>query len=128
MMNLFEHDGEDGVRAGRGVVHLCRSSCSRSIAEAHVAQKFGVVFYRQICEIFDVRSFNRVFANFEVVWIGCIGGGCQEIANVLIIYFEVGDSDCVGNVWRGTGFDPLEEVLTCPWYYPGLRWRAHHRV
>ena len=127
-MDLFEHNGEDGVRAGRSVVHLCRSSCPRSIAEAHVAQKFRVVFDRQVCEIFDVGSLNRVFANFEVVRIGCIGGGCKEIANVFIIYFEVGDSDCIGDVRRGTGFDSLEKVFTCPWYYSWLRWRAHHRV
>ena len=37
-MDLFEHDGEHGVRTGRSIVHLGGGCCAVTITQPHVAE------------------------------------------------------------------------------------------
>src|SRR3954449_8557263 len=49
---------------------------------------------------------------------------------MLIIDFEVGNTDIVGDIWSFIvcGLNSLEQILAGPWYKSRLIWSAHHGI
>jgi len=129
-VDLFEHDCKDGVGTGGRVVHFGGGCGSVAVAEAHVAKEFGVVLDRHVGEVFDVGAFGGGFADLEVVGVAGRGGSWsdEEISDVLVVDFEVGDSDGVGDVGRYAGFDTLKEVFAGTRDQTRLLVGAHHCV
>ena len=129
-MDLLEHDGEDGVGARRGVVHFRGGGGPIVVAKSHVAKKFSVILHWEICKVFDVGTFGGRFADFEIVGIGGrrLSRRCKKISDMLIVDFEVRDSNGVGDVGRYARFDALEEVLASSWDETWLLMCTHHCV
>ena len=57
-----------------------------------------------------------------------MAGRGQEVTDVFVVDFEIGDTNGVGDVWGDAGFYALEEVLAGSWNEPWLGGGAHHRV
>lgn len=66
VVDLLEHDGEDGVGARGGVVHFCGGGGAVVVAKAHVAEEFVVVFDGEVGKVFDVGAFGWGFTDLEV--------------------------------------------------------------
>ena len=67
MVYLLEHNCKNCVGTGGCVVHFCGGCGTIVVAKTHVTEKLSVVLDGKVCEIFDVRTFSRRFADFEVV-------------------------------------------------------------
>lgn len=130
VVDLLEHDGEDGMGAGGRVVHFGRGGGARGVAALHVAQNLGDAADRHFGQIFDIGAFGGRLANLEVVW-GLVGhDGDQQVAHVLVVDFEVGDAHAVADIGglELRGSNALKEVLAGAWDEAGLVGRAHHGV
>src|ERR1700710_2059077 len=98
MMNLLKHDSKDGMASAACVIHLSACSCTTGVTHLHMAHNLRDIFDRCICEVLNIRPLRWRFTDLKIVWGLVWMDGNKEIANVLVIDFEVRDPYVVRDV------------------------------
>ena len=96
------------------------------VALLHEAVNVVVVFDLDLLQALDVDAVLCALADLEVDW--RVRARAQQVADMLVVHFEVRDLDVVGRVWLRVVLDAIEQLLTRARDQPGVVWRAHHGV
>ncbi|KAH6611086.1 hypothetical protein Trco_001106 [Trichoderma cornu-damae] len=130
VVDLLEHDGEDGVAPAAGVVHLGAGHGAGCVAHLHVAHDLVDVPHGHFGQVLDVGPLGGGLADLEVVGRRAGDDGHQEVSDVLVVDLEIRDPDVVGDagVLVVGGVYALEQILASPGDQPGVLGRPHHGV
>ena len=95
------------------IIHLGACCRPARVSHLHVSHDLGDIPNWSIRQIFDIGPFDRRLSNFEVVWRLIGVDWDKQIAYVLIVDFEIGDSDVVGDIggFVVCCFNSLEKVF-----------------
>ncbi|KAH9838116.1 hypothetical protein Tdes44962_MAKER08265, partial [Teratosphaeria destructans] len=127
VLDLLEGEGEDGVGARRGVVHLGGGGGAVHVAGLHEALDVLVAADLLVGEVLHVDAVLLALADLEVGGLAA-GAGGEEVLDVLVVDLEVGDVDVVGDAAVLLGLDALEEAAAGAGDEAGLVEGAHHGV
>lgn len=143
MLDLFQADCEDGVRAGGCVVHFGRGRRSGldillesvqketrvetyHIAHFHQPLHINITLHFSLSQALYVYAISLRLPNLEVYRWG--RAWYEKVPDMLVVDFEVRDVDVVVGVGLRLGVYPLEELFTCARNKTWIIWRPHHGI
>ena len=126
MLDLLEREGEDGVGSGGCVVHLGAGGCTVQVSNLHETLDILVAAHRLIGQVLHVYTIALGFADLEVIGRSALGR--EEVLDVLVVDFEVGDVNLVRYSTVLLRVYSFKQASASSRDETRLIRRAHHRV